>query len=142
MWAKGFSAEETRAAFSRVTELTAKADKFTDPFAAAHFEWSFAYLRGELRSARELELSFLKEAEDAGRVVEAGVARRGLALACYYAADFIEARTHCVRALEACDPEHERETQERFHDATGPLVMSVFAVTMWQLGEVDRARTD
>ena len=140
MWAKGFSAEETRAAFSRATELTAKTDNFTDRFAAAHFQWSFAYLRGELRSARELELSFLKEAEDAGRVVEAGVARRGLALASYLAADFLEARIHCERALEACDAESERETQERFQDATGPLVVSVLAVTMWQLGEVDRAR--
>jgi hypothetical protein len=82
MWAKGFSAEETRAAFSRVTELTAKIDNFADRFTAGHFQWSFAYFRGELRSARELELSFLKEAEDTGRVVEAGVARRGLAAAC------------------------------------------------------------
>ena len=140
MWAKGFSAEETRAAFLRATELTAKTDNFTDRFAAGHFEWSFAYLRGELRSARELELSFLKEAEDRGRVVEAGVARRGLALACYQAADFLEARIHCERALEACDAESERETQERFQDATAPLVLSVLAVTMWQSGEVARAR--
>ena len=85
-------------------------------------------------------MSFLKEAEDTGRVVEAGVARRGLALACYQAGDFLEARIHCERALEACDAERDRETQERFHDATGPIVMSVLAVTMWQLGEVDRAR--
>jgi predicted ATPase len=140
MWAKGFSAEETRAAFSRATDLTAKTDSFMDRFAAAHFQWSFAYLRGELRSARELELSSLKEAEDTGQVVETGVARRGLALACYQAADFLEARIHCERALEACDAESEREAQERFQDATGPLVMSVLAATMWQLGEVDRAR--
>jgi hypothetical protein len=93
-------------------------------------------VRGELQSARELELSFLKEAEDTGRVVEAGVARRGLAAACYQAADFLETRTHCERALEICDPECERETQDRFHDATGPVVMSVLAVTMWQLGEL------
>jgi tetratricopeptide (TPR) repeat protein len=140
MWAKGFAAEETRAAFSRATELTAETDSFTDRFATAHFQWSLAYLRGELRSARELELSFLKEAEDTGRIVEAGVARRGLALACYQVADFLEARIHCERALETCDPERERETQKRFHDATGPVVLSVLAVTMWQLGEVKRAR--
>jgi hypothetical protein len=140
MWAKGFSAEETRAAFSRAMELTARTDSFAARFAAAHFQWTFAFLRGELRSARDLELSFLKEAEDTGRIVEAVVARRGLALACYQAADFLEARTHCERALEACNPENERETQERFQDATAPLVMSVLAVTMWQLGDVDRAR--
>ena len=140
MWAKGFAAEETQAAFSRATELTARTDDSAERFAAAHFQWTRAFLRGELRSARELESSFLKEAEDGGRVAEAGVARRGLALACYQAGDFQEARIHCERALETCDPECDRETQERFHDATGPIVTSVLALTMWQLGEVDRAR--
>jgi predicted ATPase len=140
MWAKGFSAEETRAAFSRATELAAHTDSFVDRFAAAHFQWTSAFLRGDIRSARELELSFLREAEETGQIVEAGVAHRGLALACYHAGDFIEARTHCERALEICDPECERQTQERFNDATGPIVMSVLAVTMWQLGEIVRAR--
>jgi tetratricopeptide (TPR) repeat protein len=140
MWAKGYTAEETRAAFSQATELAAKTDNFAERFAAGHFQWISAFVRGELRSARDLELSFLKEAEDTGRIVEAGVARRGLALACYQAGDFIEARTHCERALEACNPENERETQERFQGATGPWVTAVLAVTMWQLGEVDRAR--
>jgi predicted ATPase len=140
MWAKGFSAEETRAAFSRATELTARSDSFEERFAAGHFQWTLAFLRGELRAARELELSFLKEAEDTGRIVEAGVARRSLALVCYQAPDFLEARIHCERALETCELERERETQERFRDATGPIVMSVLAVTMWQLGEGGRAR--
>jgi class 3 adenylate cyclase/tetratricopeptide (TPR) repeat protein len=140
MWAKGFAAEETEAAFSRAMEITAKTDDFEERFATGHFQWTLAFLRGELRSARELVLSLLKEAENTGRAVEAGVARRGLTLACYQAGDFLEARIHCERTLEDCNPERERETQERFHDATGPIVMSVLGVTMWQLGEVGRAR--
>jgi class 3 adenylate cyclase/predicted ATPase len=140
MWAKGFSAEETRAAFSRATELTARTDNFEDRFAAGHGQWVTAVTLGEQKRARELASAFLKEAEDAGRVVEAGVARRGLAVACYLSGDFLEARTHCERALAACDPEREKETRERFTDDTGPVVMSVLAMTMWQLGEVERAR--
>ena len=140
MWAKGFAAEETQAAFSRATELAAKTDDFAERFAAAHFQWTWAFLRGELRSARALESSFLKEAEDMGRVVEAGVARRGLALACYQAGDFLEARTHCERALEACEPEHEREHRNGSTTPPDRSSMSVLAVTMWQLGEVERAR--
>ena len=58
---------------------------------------------------------------EAGRV-EAGVARRGLALACYLAGDFLEAQIHCERALEVCDLQDDRERQERFQDATGPIV--------------------
>jgi predicted ATPase len=140
MWAKGYSAEETRAAFSRATALTAKTDNFAERFAAAQGQWTSALVRGELQSARQLASAFLKEAEAAGRAVEAGVARRGLAFACYQAADFLEARIHCERALEDCDPERDREALERFPDATGPIVVSVLAVTMWQLGEIDRAR--
>jgi predicted ATPase len=140
MWAKGFSAEETRAAFSRAAELIAKTDSFADRFAMAHSQWMFALVRGKLQSARHLASGFLKEAEAAGRAVEAGVARRSLAVACYQAADFFEARVHCERALEDCDPERDREAEERFHDATGPIVLSILAVTMWQLGEVNRAR--
>ena len=40
MWAKGFAAEETQAAFSRATELTARTDDFAERFAAAHFQWT------------------------------------------------------------------------------------------------------
>src|SRR5260370_30034069 len=112
MWAKGFAAEETKAAFSRATELTSKTDNFADRFAAGHFQWTLAYVRGELRSARALESSFLKEAEDTGRVVEAGVARRGLAVACYQARDFLAAQIHCERGLQICEPQRDRETTD------------------------------
>jgi predicted ATPase len=140
MMSRGFASEETRAAFARARELSAKIGDFTERFATAHGQWTLSLVRGELRSARELASSFLKEAEVAGCLVEEGVARRGLALGCFFAGDFIEARTHCERALALCDPERDRETRERFSDDTGTLAMSVLAVTMWQLGKVDQAR--
>jgi predicted ATPase len=59
---------------------------------------------------------------------------------CYFAGDFAEARIHCERALDACDPERDRETRERFGDDTGAIAISCLAATMWQLGEVERAR--
>ena len=140
MWAKGFAAEETKAAFARASELAANTDNFAARFATGHSQWASAMVRGEQRRARVLASSFLKEAEDAGRLVEVGVARRGLAQACYLSGEFLEARTHCERALDACDPEREKETRERFTDDTGPIAISLLAMTMWQLGEVERAR--
>ena len=86
MWAKGFAAEETRAAFSRATDLAANTGNFAARFAAGHGQWVTAVTLGEQRRARELASAFLKEAEDAGRVVEAGVARRGLAVAATFPA--------------------------------------------------------
>ncbi len=140
MMHRGFTAEETKAAFARAAELAAEADDFAERFAACHGQWTLALTRGEQARARELALPFLKEAEDAGRLVEAGVARRGLALSYYFSADFLEARTHCERALDTCAPERDRETRERFSDDTGTLALSCLAMTSWQLGEVDRGR--
>jgi class 3 adenylate cyclase/tetratricopeptide (TPR) repeat protein len=140
MWAKGFAAEETRAAFSCAAELAAKTDNSAERFAAHHGQWASAIVRGEVRSAQEIASTFLKEAENAGRVVEAGVARRCLAFTCYDAGAFAEARTHCERALDVCDPERDRETRERFGEDPGTMAMSCLALTTWQLGEVGRAR--
>jgi predicted ATPase len=140
MWSKGFAAEETKAAFARAAELTANSDDFSERFATLHGQWTLALVRSELHSARELASAFLREAEDAGRVMEAGVARRGLALISYYSGDFVEARTHCERALAACDPERDKEARERSGEDTGAVAMSCLAMTAWQLGEVERAR--
>jgi class 3 adenylate cyclase/tetratricopeptide (TPR) repeat protein len=140
MMAKGFASDEAEAAFARATELAAGADDFEERFAASHGQWTLALVRGEQRRARQMASAFLKQAEDTGRIVEAGVARRGLALSCYISGDFLAARTHCERALDGLDPRRDRETRERFSEDTGALAMSILAVTLWQLGEVERAR--
>jgi tetratricopeptide (TPR) repeat protein len=140
MYSKGFAAEETKAAFARAAELAAKSDDFSQRFGATHGQWTVALVRGELKSAREMASAFLQEAESEGRLVEVGVVRRGLALICYLVGDFVEARTHCERALAACDPERDREARERFSEDTGCTAMSILAITSWQLGEVERAR--
>ena len=140
MWSKGFAAEETKAAFARASGFARRTSEFSERFAAAHGQWTLAAIRGELRSAWALASTFLHEAEETGRVVEAGVAHRSLAMTAYFLGDFAQARTHCERALAACDPERDEEARERFGQDTGTMVMSFVALTNWQLGEVDRAR--
>jgi class 3 adenylate cyclase/tetratricopeptide (TPR) repeat protein len=140
MYSKGFAAEETKAAFAQAAELAVKSDDFSQRFAAAHGQWTVALVRGELKSARDMASAFLQEGENQGRLVEAGVARRGLALICYLVGDFAQARAHCERALAVCEPERDREARERFSEDTGCIAMSILATTSWQLGEVDRAR--
>ena len=73
MWSKGFAAEETKAAFARAAELAGRTDDFSERFAALSGQWAAAVTGGELRSARELAQTLLREAEDAGRVTEAGI---------------------------------------------------------------------
>ena len=140
MYAKGFAAEETRAAFARAAELAASSEDFSERFAAAHGQWTLALVRGELKSARELASAFLREAEGLGRFVEVGVASRGLAIVSYWLSEFARARIHCELALATCDPDRDREARERFSEDPRLTAMSWLAVTMWQLGEVERAR--
>src|SRR5262249_17781841 len=96
--------------------------------------------RGELRRAREIASAVLREANIEGRVMEAGVAHRGLAFIFFLAGDFLDARNHCEQALATCSPERDHEVRERTGEDTGTVSMSMFGVTSWLLGEVDRAR--
>ena len=83
MWSKGFAAEETKAAFARAGEL-AGTDDFSERFAVLQGQWAAACTRGDLRAGREPALTFLREAEDAGRVEEAGIANFWLGLVAYW----------------------------------------------------------
>ena len=139
MYYKGFSAEETRVAWARAAELGANRDDFSERSSVRHAQWTLAIVRGELHAAQEEASTFLREAEDAGRPVETGVAHRSLGVICYYSGDFLNARIHCERALDACRHERDFEARERFSDDTGAVAMSILAITSWQLGEVERA---
>src|SRR5580658_5039214 len=114
MWSTGFATEETKAAFARATELATGSDNSLERLVAAHGQWVLATVRGELRATCGLALTFLREAEEAGRVMEACVVRRSLALISYFSGDFAEAVSHCEQALAACKPEWDLELLERF----------------------------
>jgi predicted ATPase len=139
MYYKGFPAEETKAAWARAAQLGANRDDFSERSTVRHGQWTLAIVRGELHAAQKLASTFLREAEDAGRPVEAGVARRSLGIICYYSGDFLNARLHCERALDECRQERDLEARERFSDDTSAVAMSILAITSWQLGEVERA---
>ena len=139
MMTKGYAAEETKAAFARAAELTEGTHEFLERFAALQGQWAAACTRGELRSVQEPALAFWREAEDAGRVEEAGIANFWLGLAAYWRGDFVEARTHYERGLAARDPNPDPKVRDGFGDDR-TWASAIFAVIMWQLGEVERAR--
>jgi hypothetical protein len=139
MWSKGYATEETKAALARAAELAERTDDFSGRFTALRGQWAAAITGGELRSARELALALLLETEDAGRVVEAGIANSMFGLIAFFHGDFVEARARCERALDARDPNPDPKVRERLGDDS-PTTLSFLAATMWQLGEVERAR--
>jgi tetratricopeptide (TPR) repeat protein len=139
-YSKGYAAAETEAAIARAAELASKSVDFSERFAAAVGQFRVALIRGEVRQAHEVASKFLREAEGAGRIVDAGTAHGCLTISCYHSGNFVEARTHGEKALDACDPARDQETPKRYGYDTGTVVMCSLAWTCWQLGEVERAR--
>jgi predicted ATPase len=141
MYARGFGAEEAKAAFIRARELVAAViDDATERFTIYFGLFIGDILRGELRLARETAETFLREAARGARTTECGVGRRLLGFACLWQGDFIEAQANLIEALSYYDPERDREARFRFDLDAGAAARAGLAITKWQLGEVGPAR--
>ncbi len=139
MWSKGYGAAETKAAFSRASELAVGAAA-AERFPAYYGVWVGRLLRGELASAKETAEIFLREANTEGRKTEAAVASRILGMTCLWQGYFVEARAHLENALKIYDPERDREVKFLYGFDLGASASAQIALTYWLLGEVGRAQ--
>ena len=140
MWAKGQTAEETKAAFTRVGELAAELGD-AEVLGGTNFgRWVHSFFRGELGAAREMAESFLREAERAKQATEAGVAHRFLGLVLLYQGEFAGARANLDQALRIYDPERDREAKFRLGPDSKVAATSYLALVAWCFGDVTRAR--
>jgi predicted ATPase len=140
MWSRGFGAEDSKAAFIRARELAAAIDNPTERFTIYQGLWVGNIVRAELRSAREIAATFLREAERGAQTTEYGFGHRLVAFTCLWQGDFIEAQSNLVEALSIYDPERDREARFRFGLDTRAAARAYLANTKWQLGEVGPAR--
>jgi predicted ATPase len=124
-------------AFARTLTLAAGVDNASERFDAYHGLFTGSLLRGELSVARETAESFLREAENAGRMTEALLARRNVGHARLYQGDFINARSDLAEALRTYDPERD---QLRFGLDNGSVSTAFLTQATWALGDVERAR--
>jgi predicted ATPase len=134
---KGFAAEETRAAFARVAELTGQKENPAARFAAYYAQCLGSFFRGEFPLAQEIAETFLREAEADGRATAAGTARRVLALVLFFRGDLKAARSFFERALADFVPERDGDAQRLDGQASATAIL---ASVVWHLGEVERAR--
>jgi len=140
MWAKGFGAEETKAAYARVGELATEIGNAEAPFDAYYAWFSHSLFRGQLGAAREAAESFLREAERTERATEAASAHRLLGLVLLWQGDFGEARAHCEQTLRIYDPERDREAKFRLGTDARVAATAYLAHAAWQFGDVESAR--
>ena len=138
MWSRGYSAVETKAAFTRAQELAAGIDDAAERFTTYYGLWLGTFLRGELGIAREMAEAFIAGANHEERITQA-VARRFLGLTCFCQGDFTAAQTHLEEALSTFDRERDREAGLRFADTAASAAVYL-AHTSRVMGEVARAR--
>jgi len=134
---KGFAAEETRAAFARVSEFARPNENPAARFAAHYARCIGSFFRGEFSAAQEMAETFLREAEAEGRATEAGTARRQLGLVLFFMGELKAAQSLLERA--SADSVPDRDGDARRIDGQSSAT-AILASAVWHLGEVDRAR--
>ena len=140
MWAKGFAADETKAAFARVGELATKTGSAEALFAAYTARWAQSLFRGEFGLTRAAAENFLREAESKTRPTESGVGHRFLGFTLLFEGELAEAQAHLQQARRIFDPERDREAKFRFGQDPYVGATAYLVLAAWQLGDVGRAR--
>jgi class 3 adenylate cyclase len=131
MYFRGYASNESKTAFARARTLAAGAGDASERFDAYYGLFVGSLLRGELSLALETAESFLREAENEGRMTEAAAARRNVGQARLWQGDFIGARTNLAEALRIYDPERDRDAKFRSARTPAPAQRSS---SRWRAG--------
>jgi len=139
IWAKGYQAPETSAAFAHARELASRVDDASERFSAYSGLWVGHLTRGEPAPMREMAELFLREATARPDCPEAVVAHRISGTTCWYYGDFAVAHDHFRKTVELYDPTRHADFANRF--GTDPRAHAEIydAVALWVLGRVDEA---
>jgi tetratricopeptide (TPR) repeat protein len=116
---RGFTSEETKAAFAKAQQLLTKIDDPSERFVPYYGLWLGSVSRGDLASGRSTAETFWRDAESASRMTEVAIALTLLGFTCLFQGDFGNALSHLQDAI-------------RIHDPHAPVA--------WVLGDSERAR--
>ena len=139
-WSRGFTADETKAAFARAQELGVGTDVSDERFVTLNGQWSGSVVGGPLTVARELAETFLREAENTGRVPETGVGLRYLGMTCLWQGDLTKAEEYLGRTLKIYNPERDHAASIRYGPDAGAAARVSLAHVKWHFGDFTHAR--
>jgi predicted ATPase len=137
IWAKGYQAPETSAAFARARELASREEDASERFSAYYGLWTGHRNRGEPAPMREMAELLLREATARPDCPEALIAHRVSGTTCFYFGDFAGAHEHFQQTIELYDPACHGDFANRFgHDPRAAA--EIFdALTLFALGRTD-----
>jgi len=136
---KGYAAPETTATFVRARELAAGIDDATERLSVYYGLWVGAYTRSELAPMLEMADALRHEAEGKPGTSMAVIAHRIHGTTCTFQGDFVGAAEQFEKALSAYSQERDGPLAGRFGQDLGVAAEFYLALTLWPLGEVDRA---
>jgi class 3 adenylate cyclase/predicted ATPase len=139
IWAKGYPAPETRAAFARARELASRAQDASDRFSAYHGLWTGHFFRGEHAPMREMAELFLREATTRSDRPETLSAYRISGQTRFYFGDFPGAHDHFQKTIELYNAAHYADFANRFGVDPRAAAEVFDAIALWELGRVDEA---
>jgi predicted ATPase len=139
IWAKGYQAPETSAAFARARELASREGGASERFSAYYGLWVGYLTRGEPAPMREIAELFLCEATAQPGCPEALIAHRNSAKTCFYSGDFAGAHDHYQKTLDLYDPARHADFASRFGQDPRAAAEADDALALWVLGRVDEA---
>ena len=140
MYAKGYAADETKAAFERAGDVAMRADLTAERFPALYGQFYWSLMRGDARAARDLAERFLREAEAEGRISEICVGHRLLGLAYLFLGELAGAQTQLEQAIAEYDGERDGGVREKFGQDSGVTARCYLAHASWFAGDPRRAR--
>jgi predicted ATPase len=139
IWAKGYPASETSAAFARARELASRAEDASERFSAYYGLWVGHMNRCEPAPIREIAELFLREATARPDCPEAFVAHRISGSTRLYFGDFAGAHDHFQKTIELYDPARHADFANRFGTDPRAHAETYDAVALWVLGRIDEA---
>ncbi len=137
--ARGPGAPETAQAFARARESAVGDNAALERLSADFGLWVGSYIRGELLAMRENSTAFLSDVEARPDSPEASVAHRVAGITHWFAGEHREAQDHLERALTLFQPGRDDDLAFRFGHDAGVAAMLCLALTLWPLGDIERA---
>ena len=140
MWSRGFSAEETKAAYTRAQQLAAGATDLAERFVAYYGLWLGSLSRGEIALARQTAEAFARDAKISGGITQQTVASRNLGVTCLVEGELAESQAHLEQALKRRDSARDQEIRDVFGIDVQISASVYLSVVCWLLGETERSR--
>jgi len=139
IWAKGYQAPETSAAFAHARELASRVEDASERFSAYYGLCAGHFNRCEPAPMRETAELFLRETTARPDCPEVVVAHRIFGTTCLYFGDYAGAHHHLQKTIELYDQARHADFASRFGQDPRASAEIMGALTLWVLGRIDEA---